>query len=56
MGKEKISKTGLVFLKIVSEQSTKFWQSKLRIFCCFEEVNFIAFFGKNTQAEGNFSS
>ena len=54
MFKKRHSKVGLVFLKIVSEQSRSFKRINSE-YLLFWEVSFIAFFGKNTKAQGNFS-
>ena len=44
-----------MFLKIVFEQSTTFEMINSEYFVVLREVNFIAFFGKNTKAQGNCS-
>ena len=52
-GKKKLSKSGIVFLKIVSEQSTTFETINSEYFVVLGEENFIALFGKNTNLEVN---
>ena len=52
MYKKKLYNTGLVFPEDFVRTFTNFWGEALRIFCCFEKVNFVASFGINTKAAG----